>query len=232
MKKENFKKKSNQNIYPRVGIDIIDPQLSNSKIDLWIECGNLYLRENVSLWDDIEFGLKKLRTLIDEYNPKYKDKLTEFDFDLSYHVPNPSQIKLLDDKKFEEFEGIDGIIHYFTPIKYMKKDNTLYVSTDTFASDYKTIASVANLIEGLKEVSFMTGSLESNYLDSPYIDSQYIRKTLNNKKWSRWLLACDQRYDNDIDVIKELRSLINKDINLDFSIFHDQIHFIKKEGLI
>ena len=95
-----MKKKSNQNIYPRVGIDIIDDQLSNSKIDLWIECGNLYLRENVILWDDIEFGLKKLRTLIDEYKVKYKNKLTEFDFDLSYHVPNPSQIKLLDDKKF------------------------------------------------------------------------------------------------------------------------------------
>lgn len=230
--------KLNQDKYPQVGIHD-EEQVSDSKIDLWIDCGNLYLRENVSLWDDIDFAVKNLRRLIDEYNKKYTGKISSFFFDMSYSIPNPKEIKLLDEKKFEEYEKIDGTNHWFDLLDYKSEQNTLYVSTDIFASDYKIIADVANLIGGLKEISFYIGMPQGKYLfELDGEDDVYIRNKLNNENWSRWFLYCEKRYTkhgeygNDLDIIKELRSLIDKDINLDFEVFRDQIPFIKKEGLI
>ena len=71
--------KLNHDKYPQVGIHD-EEQVSDSEIDLWIDCGNLYLRENVSLLRDIDFAVKNLRRLIDVYNKKYTGKISHFFF--------------------------------------------------------------------------------------------------------------------------------------------------------
>ena len=232
-----------KNKYPVLVEKIIKPE----RMYFNFECGDLWKRENVDKWDDIDQCLKLIEPLL----KKHKTKLQDFVWDMNYSAPYMAQIDYMKKNKLKEYPIEDQNKHFMNPVWYHETnlnnelENTLYVGEDLIVANYEFVVDLVNKIEGLETLSFWMMPLSGGFLENdPGGDVEDIQDTLNNKSWFNGILTIDEVYapeeskyeedlhGNDLDGLKFIRENIDPKIKFEFSHLEKHEEKILKDNRI
>ena len=196
---------------------------STGVYQLKIDCGDLYLRENVSFDDDCDYCFDILKLDLSES----KELLETLEVHLNYTVPY---------KKLNGYENRDND-HLFRVdiLKFNQTDKTLYIYENFWIGYEQTFKKIIKNLKNLEKICF-TGR---HFLDNDGTsladidDDEFIRKQLNNPKWEDEIFLDPDEDKDDLDQLIALRKEINPKIDLEFSALSDESKkILKDKGII
>ena len=183
--------------------------------------GDLWVRENVSYWDDQDFCWNNdILKFIEKTNT-----ISEFLWKINYTIPFGEQIKDL--KKNQKYKIRNDNRFYCEVIKYSK--NELNLVDDILLYDPKLLVKFINKLEGINKIVFGCNLMMPSdiLLDE---DDEWIREGLNNPDWS--ISSFDPRNSDDLDDIKFIKENINQNIKFDFSFDELETQILKNNNIL
>ena len=196
---------------------------STGVYQLKIDCGDLYLRENVSFDDDCDYCFDILKLDLSES----KELLETLEVHLNYTVPY---------KKLNGYENRDND-HLFRVdiLKFNQTDKTLYICENFWVGYEQTFKKIIKNLKNLEKICF-TGR---HFLDNDGTsladidDDEFIRKQLNNPKWVDEVMLDPAEDKDDLDQLIALRKEINPKIDIEFlALTDDSEKILKDKGII
>ena len=185
-------------IYPK----LIKKDLKNNSFEY--DGGDLWVREDVSFWDDQEVCWDNdILNFIREAN-----SIKKFLWKINYTIPYGNQIDGL--KPNQEYKvGKDN--RFFSKIAEFKSTN-LEIISDVLLFDPKLISAFINKLEGLEKISIGINLMEPSVFDTE--DDDWIKDGLKNPNWST--SDFDPTQSDDIKDIKLIKQSISPKIKFDF----------------
>ena len=184
--------------YPK----LINKDLKLNDVKFEYDCGDLWLREDVSFWDDQDYCWKEeIHPFIDA-NTKTK----KFEWKMSYLIPRHEQIEKLNPK--QEYKIEKNNTHFTYPLRF--ENSELFILEDIIMFPPEDLIKFINQLEGLKKINFNINSMLGGWaadaaaFDVNFDDDEYIKTTLNNPNWLTGMLHTDDKSDiNDLKLIKK-----------------------------
>jgi len=166
--------------------------------------GDLWLRENVSFWDDQEVCWDNdILNFIRE-----KTSIKNFLWKINYTIPYGNQIDGL--KPNQEYKiGKDN--RFFSRIAEFKSTN-LDIISDVLLFDPILISAFINKLDGLEKISVGINLMEPSVFDTE--DDDWIKDGLKNPNWIT--SDFDPTQSEDIEDIKLIKQSISPKIKFDF----------------
>jgi len=185
-------------IYPK----LIKKDLKNNSFEY--DGGDLWVREDVSFWDDQEVCWDNdILNFIREAN-----SIKKFLWKINYTIPYGNQIDGL--KPNQEYKvGKDN--RFFSKIAEFKSTN-LDIISDVLLFDPKLISAFINKLEGLEKINVGINLMEPSVFDTE--DDDWIKDGLKNPNWST--SDFDPTQSDDIKDIKLIKQSISPKIKFDF----------------
>ena len=185
-------------IYPK----LIKKDLKNNSFEY--DGGDLWVREDVSFWDDQEVCWDNdILNFIRESN-----SIKKFLWKINYTIPYGNQIDGL--KPNQEYKvGKDN--RFFSKIAEFKSTN-LDIISDVLLFDPKLISAFINKLDGLEKISVGINIMEPSVFDTE--DDDWIKDGLKNPNWST--SDFDPTQSDDIEDIKLIKQSISPKIKFDF----------------
>ena len=181
--------------YPK----LINKDLKNNSFEY--DGGDLWVREDVSFWDDQEVCwnndiLKFIREI---------SSIKKFLWKINYTIPYGNQIDSL--KPNQEYNvGKDN--RFFSKIAEFKSTN-LDIISDVLLFDPKLISTFINKLDGLEKISVGINLMEPSVFDTE--DDDWIKDGLKNPNWNTSDFDPTQSDDiediNDSSALEKLREL-------------------------
>lgn len=208
----------------KIDYPIYDGRSSNLLPDqmfLFFDCGDLWVRKNVSFQDDISNCFEKIvyPTIIELENSEIKD----FAWCMKYTAPFKNQIKGLSDnsnyKIIEEEEIINGKQIYnenhnenfITPISY--HENELYLIDDVLLNPPDILINLINKFKKIRTIAITICQFERGFLETE-LDEEYVRKDLKNPDW--WVDTLSPDNKEDIDILNKIKKGVDPSIKFNF----------------
>lgn len=202
----------------------------------FFDCGDLWVRKNVNLQDDIE---RCFDIILPSMSTLANNVIKYFGWAMKYTVPHLDQIKGLKDNQVykiieETEESEDGEItnenhneNFIDPIRYDGK--TLEIVDDIFLYPPEMLIDLIKKFKDVKNIRLYMSQMRGGFLDTED-DDEYIIKTIKNPDWhSISLSAKDQK---DIENLKEIKEGIDSKIKFDLSAFpEDEINIFKSNKI-
>jgi hypothetical protein len=184
--------------YPK----LIKKDLKNNSFEY--DGGDLWVREDVSFWDDQEVCWDNdILNFIRESN-----SIKKFLWKINYTIPYGNQIDGL--KPNQEYKvGKDN--RFFSKIAEFKSTN-LDIISDVLLFDPKLISAFINKLDGLEKISVGINIMEPSVFDTE--DDDWIKDGLKNPNWST--SDFDPTQSDDIEDIKLIKQSISPKIKFDF----------------
>jgi len=184
--------------YPK----LIKKDLKNNSFEY--DGGDLWVREDVSFWDDQEVCWDNdILNFIREAN-----SIKKFLWKINYTIPYGNQIDGL--KPNQEYKvGKDN--RFFSKIAEFKSTN-LDIISDVLLFDPKLISAFINKLDGLEKISVGINLMEPSVFDTE--DDDWIKDGLKNPNWST--SDFDPTQSDDIKDIKLIKQSISPKIKFDF----------------
>ena len=185
--------------YPK----LINKDLKNNSFEY--DGGDLWVREDVSFWDDQEVCwnndiLKFIREI---------SSIKKFLWKINYTIPYGNQIDSL--KPNQEYNvGKDN--RFFSKIAEFKSTN-LDIISDVLLFDPKLISTFINKLDGLEKISVGINLMEPSVFDTTE-DDDWIKDGLKNPNWNT--SDFDPTQSDDIEDIKLIKQSINPKVKFDF----------------
>jgi len=214
--------------------ELEDYEIKKDTLTFRFNGGDLWFRNNVNKFDDLESCIDQMRNFIHEH----PGNINIFDWYLSYFLPDTKQLKQLKNNKIKDYEvDEDHNIHCLTPITYnywgKKKDNKLWVAEDLLIIEEEFIVEIVNKLSNVKTIVFTADILFDGFLDLYSITSydEYVRKDLNNEKWFDGTMTLDKSYRdpevggkflNELDSLLYIKKNINSSITFEFNYITDK----------
>ena len=205
------------------------------------DCGDLWLREDVSFRKDLEHcfdnDIKILFESLDKA-PSMSDhigKIKKYEWRMNYTIPYPEQIKEL--KPGQEYKIEKDNKHYTYPLKFENQELSILEDTIPFFPSEVLIKFIKKL-ENVEKLCFYTNIMKgflneraNQDINAPDEDD-YIAETVNNPHWSS-----GSRHPNDytnlhVDKLKLIKKSIDPAIKLEFYMREETEEFFEEEGLI
>ena len=185
-------------IYPK----LIKKDLKNNSFEY--DGGDLWVREDVSFWDDQEVCWDNdILNFIREAN-----SIKKFLWKINYTIPYGNQIDGL--KPNQEYKvGKDN--RFFSKIAEFKSTN-LSIISDVLLFDPKLISAFINKLDGLEKISVGINLMEPSVFDIE--DDEWIKDGLKNPNWNT--SDFDPTQSEDIEDIKLIKQSISPKIKFDF----------------
>ena len=173
--------------------------------------GDLWVREDVSFWDDQEVCWDNdILNFIREVS-----SIKNFLWKINYTIPYGNQINGL--KPNQEYKiGKDN--RFFSKIAEFKSTN-LDIISDVLLFDPKLISAFINKLDGLEKISVGINLMEPSVFDTE--DDDWIKDGLKNPNWNT--SDFDPTQSDDINDIILIKQNISPKIKFDF------IHLDKTE---
>ena len=185
-------------IYPK----LIKKDLKNNSFEY--DGGDLWVREDVSFWDDQEVCWDNdILNFIREAN-----SIKKFLWKINYTIPYGNQIDGL--KPNQEYK-VRKDNRFFSKIAEFKSTN-LEIISDVLLFDPKLISAFINKLEGLEKISIGINLMEPSVFDTE--DDDWIKDGLKNPNWST--SDFDPTQSDDIKDIKLIKQSISPKIKFDF----------------
>ena len=200
--------------YPK----LINKDLKNNSFEY--DGGDLWVREDVSFWDDQEVCwnndiLKFIREI---------SSIKKFLWKINYTIPYGNQIDSL--KPNQEYNvGKDN--RFFSEIAEFKSTN-LDIISDVLLFDPKLISTFINKLDGLEKISVGINLMEPSVFDTE--DDDWIKDGLKNPNWNT--SDFDPTQSDDIEDIKLIKQSINPKVKFDFIHLDDKDLSILKDNSI
>jgi len=173
--------------------------------------GDLWVREDVSFWDDQEVCWDNdILNFIREVN-----SIKNFLWKINYTIPYGNQINGL--KPNQEYK-IEKDNRFFSKIAEFKSTN-LDIISDVLLFNPKLISAFINKLEGLEKISVGINLMEPSVFDIE--DDDWIKDGLKNPNWNT--SDFDPTQSDDINDIILIKQNISPKIKFDF------IHLDKTE---
>ena len=181
---------------------LINKDLKNNSFEY--DGGDLWIREDVSFWDDQEVCWDNdILNFIREAN-----SIKKFLWKINYTIPYGNQIDSL--KPNQEYKvGKDN--RFFSKIAEFKSTN-LDIISDVLLFDPKLISAFINKLDGLEKISVGINIMEPSVFDTE--DDDWIKDGLKNPNWST--SDFDPTQSDDIEDIKLIKQSISPKIKFDF----------------
>ena len=166
--------------------------------------GDLWIRENVSFWDDQEVCWDNdIINFIRE-----KTYIKNFLWKINYTIPYGNQIDGL--KPNQEYK-IEKDNRFFSRIVEFKSTN-LDIISDILLFDPILISAFINKLDGLEKISVGINLMEPSVFDTE--DDDWIKDGLKNPNWIT--SDFDPTQSEDIEDIKLIKQSISPKIKFDF----------------
>ena len=200
--------------YPK----LINKDLKNNSFEY--DGGDLWVREDVSFWDDQEVCWDNdILNFIREVN-----SIKNFLWKINYTIPYGNQIDSL--KPNQEYNvGKDN--RFFSKIAEFKSTN-LDIISDVLLFDPKLISTFINKLDGLEKISVGINLMEPSVFDTE--DDDWIKDGLKNPNWNT--SDFDPTQSDDIEDIKLIKQSINPKVKFDFIHLDDKDLSILKDNSI
>ena len=174
--------------------------------------GDLWVRENVSYWDDQDYcwGNDILKFINETKSIK------EFLWKINYTIPHGSQIKGLKDDSF-----------YSEVIKYSEKQ--LNLVDDILLYDPKIIVKFINKLDNVENIYIALNMMSPSdiFMDE---DDDWIQQGLKNPNWNT--ASFDPSNSDDLDDIKYIKENVDPKIKFDFSFDEKQMQILRDNKII
>ena len=183
--------------------------------------GDLWVRENVSYWDDQDYCWDNdILKFINETKT-----IKEFLWKINYTIPYKSQIKDL--KNNQEYKLRKDNNFYSEVIKYSEKK--LNLVDDILLYDPKVIAKFINKLDNVENIYISLNMMSPSdiFMDE---DDDWIQQGLKNPDWNT--AAFDPSNSDDLDDIKYIKENVNSNIKFDFSFDEKQMQILKDNKII
>ena len=198
-------------IYPK----LIKKDLKNDIFEY--DGGDLWVRENVSFWDDQEVCWDNdILSFIKE-----KTSIKNFLWKINYTIPYGNQI---DDLKPNQEYKVRKDNRFFSRIAEFKSTN-LYIISDVLLFDPILISAFINKLDGLEKISVGINLMEPSVFDTE--DDDWIKDGLKNPNWNT--SDFDPAQSEDIEDIKLIKQSISPKIKFDFIHLDDKDLSILKD---
>ena len=182
--------------------------------------GDLWVRENVSFWDDQEICWDN--DVLDFI--REKTSIKNFLWKINYTIPYGNQINDL--KPNQEYK-IEKDNKFFSRIAEFKSNN-LDIISDVLLFDPKLISAFINKLDGLEKISVGINLMEPSVFDVE--DDDWIKDGLKNPNWNT--SDFDPTHSEDIEDIKVIKQNISPKIKFDFIHLDDKNLSILKDHSI
>ena len=193
----------------------INKDLNNNVFEY--DGGDLWIRENVSFWDDQEVCWDNdILNFIRE-----KTSIKNFLWKINYTIPYGNQIDGL--KPNQEYK-IDKDNRFFSRIAEFKSTN-LDIISDVLLFDPILISAFINKLDGLEKISVGINLMEPSVFDTE--DDDWIKDGLKNPNWNT--SDFDPAQSEDIEDIKLIKQSISPKIKFDFIHLDDKDLSILKD---
>ena len=183
--------------------------------------GDLWVRKNVSSWDDQDYCWNN-------HILKFIDNATsikEFLWKINYTIPYRSQIKDL--KENQEYKLRKDNNFYSEVIKYSEKK--LNLVDDILLYDPKVIVKFINKLENVENIYIALNMMSPSdiFMDE---DDDWIQQGLKNPDWNT--ASFDPSNSDDLDDIKYIKENVDPNIKFDFSFDEKQMQILKENKII
>ena len=196
----------------------INKDLTNNVFEY--DGGDLWVRENVSFWDDQEICWDN--DVLDFI--REKTSIKNFLWKINYTIPYGNQINDL--KPNQEYK-IEKDNKFFSRIAEFKSNN-LDIISDVLLFDPKLISAFINKLDGLEKISVGINLMEPSVFDVE--DDDWIKDGLKNPNWNT--SDFDPTHSEDIEDIKVIKQNISPKIKFDFIHLDDKGLSVLKDHLI
>jgi hypothetical protein len=195
---------------------------NDPKINLFeYDGGDLWVRENVSYWDDQDYCWENdILKFINETK-----SIKEFLWKINYTIPYESQIKGLKDN--QEYKIRKDNSFYSEVIKYSKKQ--LNLVDDILLYDPKIIVKFINKLENVENIYIALTMMSPSdvFMDE---DDKWIQEGLKNPDWKT--ASYDPSNSDDLDDIKYIKENVDPKIKFDFSFDEKQMQILRDNKII
>ena len=195
---------------------------NNLKTNLFeYDGGDLWVRENVSYWDDQDYCW-------DNDILKFIDNATsikEFLWKINYTIPYESQIKDLKDN--QEYKIRKDNSFYSEVINYSEKQ--LNLVGDILLYDPKIIVKFINKLDNVENIYIALNMMSPTdiLMDE---DDDWIQQGLKNPNWNT--AAYDPSNSDDLEDIKYIKENVDPNIKFDFSFDEKQMQILRDNKII
>ena len=185
------------------------------------EGGDLWVRENVSYWDDQDYCWNN--DILKFIN--HVTSIKEFLWKINYTIPYRSQIKDLKDN--QEYKLRKDNNFYSEVIKYSEKK--LNLVDDILLYDPKVIVKFIDKLENVENIYIALNMMSPSdiFMDE---DDDWIQQGLKNPDWNT--AAFDPSNSDDLDDIKYIKENVDPNIKFDFSFDEKQMQILRDNKII
>ena len=192
-----------------------------------IDCGDLYLRENVSFEDDLEY----CKSIIELQNPT---KIKSIKVLINYTIPFEEDIDLLKEKKINNYNNKKDNNFSVLLLEFNQKKKELSLCEEIWSGYEEFNKKIINEIENLESIYFFGRNFTDQNGNTPFDieDDEYIRNTLNNTKWEDSTFLIPSEDKDDLEQLKLLKEMVGKDVQIKFQSLDDKCNeLVIKEGI-
>ena len=183
--------------------------------------GDLWVRENVSYWDDQDYCWENdILKFINETK-----SIKKFLWKINYTIPYESQIKGLKDN--QEYKIRKDNSFYSEIIRYSKKQ--LNLVDDILLYDPKIIVKFINKLDNVENIYIALNMMSPTdiLMDE---DDDWIQQGLKNPNWNT--AAYDPSNSDDLDDIKYIKENVDPSIKFDFPFDEKQMQILRDNKII
>ena len=183
--------------------------------------GDLWVRENVSYWDDQDYCWENdILKFINETK-----SIKEFLWKINYTIPYESQIKGLKDN--QEYKIRKDNNFYSEVIRYSEKQ--LNLVDDILLYDPKIIVKFINKLDNVENIYIALNMMSPSdiFMDE---DDDWIQQGLKNPDWNT--ASFDPSNSDDLDDIKYIKENVDPKIKFDFSFDEKQMQILRDNEII
>jgi hypothetical protein len=176
--------------------------------------GDLWIRKNVSFWDDQDNCWNN--EILDFINNS--SSIHNFLWRINYTLPYGYQIKELKPNQVYKFNKDNNF--FYVLVKF--QDGNLKMICDLLMYDPKMIASFINKLVGLKKIIISPNLLEPQVFDIE--EDDWIKERLMNPEWQ--IAYFDPAEKSDLNDLKQIKDNIDPKVIIEFD------HLDEKENQI
>ena len=176
--------------------------------------GDLWIRKNVSFWDDRDNCWNN--EILDFINNS--SSIHNFLWRINYTLPYANQIKELKPNQVYKFNKDNN----FFSVLVKFQDGNLKMICDLLMYDPKMIASFINKLVGLKKIIISPNLLEPQVFDIE--EDDWIKEELMNPEWQ--IAYFDPAEKSDLNDLKQIKDNIDPKVIIEFD------HLDEKENQI
>jgi hypothetical protein len=176
--------------------------------------GDLWIRKNVSFWDDRDNCWNN--EILDFINNS--SSIHNFLWRINYTLPYANQIKELKPNQVYKFNKDNNF--FYVLVKF--QDGNLKMICDLLMYDPKMIASFINKLVGLKKIIISPNLLEPQVFDIE--EDDWIKERLMNPEWQ--IAYFDPAEKSDLNDLKQIKDNIDPKVIIEFD------HLDEKENQI